>query len=303
MPEKPLVKHLRTGALIVGGLLILSYVSSRTTPSLKPYIPEVAISSGRYYVGPVLGKKDYRAHANTSISNLYIMQTEVTCKLYVQVRDLSTARYGYQLPPLECDGRSESDSALLPVAGVSWWDACVFANALSTVSGRKAVYRDSNGAVIKDSKQVQADLTVERDATADGYRLPTAAEWQIAARGGSVALDQDSYGFAFSGSDIPDDVAWIGGTADAGLHAVALKKPNQLGLHDMSGNVAEWTDSALSLGQVKEGTYRMYWYCGGSVTSDSESRLNVCDTHSPQFREADLGFRLVRQAVKQGTAR
>ena len=239
MPEKFLTRYLRAGTLIVGGLLILAYIFSRTAAPIKPDIPEIAISAGRYYVGPVFGKKDYRPHANTGISSLYIMQTEVTCKLYARVRELSMTGYGYQLAPLECDARGEAQSALLPVAGVSWWDACVFANALSAVSGRKAVYRDSKGAVVKNAQQVQADLIVERDAAADGYRLPTVAEWQIAARGGPAALDQGSYGLAFSGSDTPDDVAWIGGAADAGLHAVALKKPNQLGLYDMSGNVAE----------------------------------------------------------------
>ena len=223
MPEKFLRKYLPAGVLMAGGLLTLVYVFSRTAAPVKLSIPEIAISAGRYYVGPIFGKKDYRELANTSIRSLYMMQTEVTCELYARVRELSTASHGYQLAPLECDTHGQAQSALLPITGLSWWDACVFANALSAVSGREAVYRDSKGAVIKNAQQAQGDLIVERDVAADGYRLPTFEEWQIAARGGMAALDRGSYGLEFSGSDMPDDVAWISDAAEADLHAVGLK--------------------------------------------------------------------------------
>ena len=67
------------------------------------------------------------------------------------------------------------------------------------------------------------------------FRLPTEAEWEYAARGG-----KNSQGFKYSGSNNIDEVAWYYYNCDGYLHPVAQKKPNELGIYDMSGNVREW---------------------------------------------------------------
>jgi len=78
------------------------------------------------------------------------------------------------------------------------------------------------------------------DKTAKTYRLPTEAEWEYAARGGKL-----SKGFIFSGSQNINDVSWFRDNSNGSIHPVAQKRPNELGLYDMSGNAWEWCSDYL----------------------------------------------------------
>lgn len=109
-----------------------------------------------------------------------------------------------------------------PACQIKWEDAINFCNELSKLDGRKPCY-----------SEIEYKITCNFNA--NGYRLPTEAEWNYAALGG---INHDNY--TYSGSDDIDEVAWYKDNSDKHLHEVATKKPNSLGIYDMTGNVWEW---------------------------------------------------------------
>jgi formylglycine-generating enzyme required for sulfatase activity len=128
-------------------------------------------------------------------------------------------------------------------------------------------------------------VTIESGST--GYRLPTEAQWEYAAKGG----DDSPGNYIYAGSNTVGDVAWYSGNSGGTSHAVGTKNPNGLGIYDMSGNVYEWCwdwDERYSSGSfaMRRGGY---W---GDSAEDVRSALR--DSIIPSSRGYFFGFRLVR---------
>ncbi|MFI6417545.1 formylglycine-generating enzyme family protein [Streptomyces sp. NPDC050842] len=163
----------------------------------------------------------------------------------------------------------------LPVEGVSWGDAVRFCNALSDREGLTPAYRITDGDPDGDPDGAAWDLD------ADGYRLPTEAEWEHACRAGTT---EARYGPL-------DEIAWHRGNSAERLHETGGRRPNDWGLHDMLGNVWEWCWDVYDAEVY--GGYRVL-RGGGWFDEHWSCRASVRRRSHPTLRIDDVGFRLAR---------
>lgn len=165
----------------------------------------------------------------------------------------------------------------LPVEQVSWYDVIEYCNKRSEKEGLEKVYTYRK---TKDNKNKLEDVKMNEKAI--GYRLPTSKEWEYAARGGNK-----SKGYKYSGSDNIDEVAWYDGNSGHKTHKVGTKKPNELDIYDMSGNVCEWCLD------IYNSSYR--FIRGGSWYDYSDyCRVSYWVFDYPDSRYDVIGFRICR---------
>ena len=191
-----------------------------------------------------------------------------------------------------------------PVECVNWCEAIIYCNTLSTMNGLTPCY--SIGPTTDLSKFEATSPVWKRivcNFTANGFRLPTEAEWEFAAREGK-ALNSNLY----SGSANINSVAWYGENSGITSHNVATKDPNSLQLYDMCGNVAEWCWDYYSVNLVSGSQTNphgptigeMHVKRGGSWLDDPQQCTVFYRSGSaPNGKSSSLGFRICRSEVSQ----
>lgn len=187
-----------------------------------------------------------------------------------------------------------SHGALKPVVQVSWMDALIFCNRLSEMTGRNCVYWIGESPLTESSRTQNLSL-IECKFEANGYRLPTEAEWECAAKAFQP--------FPFSGSEDASAVAWSAQDGVAQLPTVGLKLPNALGLYDMSGLVWEWCHDAYDSAFYERApqqnpihsSVQSERVCrGGSYTGDAmNARVTLRGRAKYWETWSTLGFRIV----------
>lgn len=228
----------------------------------------ILVESGTFMMGED-NDPDCPSHQVT-LSTFYIGKFQVTQKEWLRVMGNNPSKY-------------KGDN--LPVDSVSWYDVLEYCN-------KRSLDEDLTPCYLIDGNETICNWL------ADGYRLPTEAEWEFAARGGN-----QSQHFEFAGSNILGEVAWYAANSREKTHAVGTKKPNELGIYDMSGNVWEWcwdwwsntyvTSPQFDPKGISTGTYRVH---RGGGWSGNEARCKITRRFDsgPDGSLDRIGFRLVK---------
>jgi formylglycine-generating enzyme required for sulfatase activity len=238
----------------------------------------VLVEGGSFSMGSGTGIEPHeKPEHNVSVKSFYLAKYDVTFDDYDRYCDSTkTAK-----PDDMKWGRGKR-----PVIIVSWLDAVAYCNWLSKQDHLQPCY-EING---KDVTWID---------TARGYRLPTEAEWEYAARGGNKSKRT-----LYAGAEKPDDVIWYTANSGQQTQPIGMKAPNELGLYDMNGNVWQWVWDIYDGSYYQQspsdnpagpatGGYRVMrggaWYNNASYITVSTRQYNT-----PDFRQNSVGFRLVR---------
>ncbi|MBC7777621.1 MAG: SUMF1/EgtB/PvdO family nonheme iron enzyme [Phycisphaerae bacterium] len=243
----------------------------------------IIVSGGTFTMGSEAGNTDETPSRSVVVGNFSIGKYEVTNAEYNQFCE-KTGR---------AKARNQgSSSGRNPTVNVSWLDAVAYCNWLSESNSLSPCY------IINGNK-------VSCNWSATGYRLPTEAEWEYAAKGGSKGRNK-----VHAGSDNLQEVGWFTENAAGKTHAIGQKKPNELGLFDMSGNAWEWCwdwkgnyDSNASINPKGPNSGGVRVFRGGSWADDVfYCRNTVRYSGTISHKSFSVGFRVVRSGAKEKAA-
>ncbi|MDD2229289.1 MAG: chitobiase/beta-hexosaminidase C-terminal domain-containing protein [Candidatus Cloacimonetes bacterium] len=262
-----------------------------STPGQMVYVPGGTFTMGRTTGG---GDSDELPIHNVTLNPFYMGKYEVT-----------QAEYSQYMQPSSSWTSSYGLGNNYPAYYVSWYAILKYCNLRSMAEGLTPVYSISGSTNPANWGAVPTSTNTTWNAaicnwTANGYRLPTEAEWEYAARGATNNPD-----YLYSGSDDIDAVAWYSSNAGSASHPVGSKSPNALGLYDMSGNLYEWcwdwyssyssslqnnpTGPSSGSGRILRGGY---WYDRAGLC-----RVANRDSDSPFDFYFGIGFRVCRAGL------
>lgn len=244
------------------------------------HLDMIRIEGGSFQMGSEDHEREQPVY-QVKVPDFYLGRYPVTVSQYLSFANHTGANYpewleegsSYHIHTGTDDHYKRRGNALThpdhPVVGISWENAVAFCRWLSEYSETP-------------------------------YRLPSEAEWEYAVRGGNKSL-----GFPYAGSHKLKEVAWYSRNSHGTTQTVGLKLPNELGLHDMSGNVWEWCadhwhenyDDAPADGSARKGNAQETGRVrrGGSWYYDvNDCRVADRNGIDTDFRNDDMGFRVAR---------
>jgi hypothetical protein len=228
--------------------------------------------------------------SNVTVSSIYLDKFEITQSEFYSIMEY--------LPSYDAGVGSSH-----PVYSSTWYNAIEYCNKRSVLEGLSPCYKYANYGMNVDNWPDGWDSSQDNHTNmtcnwgANGYRLPTEAEWIWAAKGGPGLPD-----YMYSGSDNISSVAWFAVTANDGTHIVATKIPNELGIYDMTGNVWEWCwdifepypqEDLVNPHGAETGIYRILH--GGAWQATADACATSHRSYGPTTNSGTwIGFRICR---------
>ncbi len=268
---------------VEGGSFIMGCTQEQGSDCYDNEKPAHKVSVPTFYIGKFeLSKQAYVTFLNSIEEQLEIIDLNVRLNGNDLIELSESSQLNYRNGSFVVNNGYEQH----PVNEVSWYGAVEYCNWLSRQSKLTPFYN------IKGE-------SVTFNANSKGYRLPSEAEWEFAARDGN-----QSVGNKYAGSNVIDEAAWYFGNSGGYTHVVGEKQANELGLADMSGNVWEWTNDCWNdtySGAPSEGSAWRNGDCsrfvlrgGGCYYLTRYCRVSLRLNLIPPPRDDGIGFRLAR---------